>query len=90
MIWFRDFVPRMTAAPGWLKPAEYESFESAVEAANHWLEQDGVELVQLETVVLPNIWSTYEEGSVDSSIGTPVGQPSHWNQFLRCWYRVKG
>ncbi len=89
MISFKDFVPRMTDTPGLLKPAEFESFELAVEAANLWIKETGVELVQLETVVLPNIWSHYEEGSADSSLGIPLGSPSHWNQFLRCWYRKR-
>lgn len=86
MIRFKDFVPRMTEAPGLLKLAEYESFEKAVEAANEWIRENRVYVLQLETVVLPNIWSPFEEGTTDPSLGTRGGAPSHWHQFLRVWY----
>jgi hypothetical protein len=34
MIRFQDFVPKMTAAPGFLKSAEFEPFESALAASS--------------------------------------------------------
>ena len=87
MLKFKDFIPQMTKNPGWLSEGTYESFEAAVQAANQWLkETKNVKLINLETVVLPNIWSRFEEGSTDSSIGTSGDSPSRWNQFLRCWY----
>lgn len=87
MIQFKDFIPQIVSDPGLFKLAEYETFETAVEAANHWLESHPVKLVQLETVVLPNIWSKFEEGTIDGSLGTTNSGPSHWHQFLRVWYR---
>lgn len=86
MIRFKDFVPEIISAGGFLKMAEYETFDAAVEAANLWLQENPVKLIQLETVVLPNIWSKFEEGSTDASLGTRADYPSHWHQFLRCWY----
>lgn len=77
----------MTEQPGWIREGTYESFDAAVTAANEWLATANVELINLETVVLPNIWSRFEEGSTDSSIGTSGDSPSRWHQFLRCWYR---
>lgn len=87
MLRFKDFVPQMTEQPGWIREGTYESFDAAVTAANEWLATANVELINLETVVLPNIWSRFEEGSTDSSIGTSGDSPSRWHQFLRCWYR---
>lgn len=86
MLKFKDFIPEMTEKPGWLREGTYASFEAAVDAANQWLSVHKVKLVNLETVVLPNIWSRFEEGSTDASIGTSGDSPSRWNQFLRCWY----
>jgi hypothetical protein len=83
----KDFVPRQIAAPGFLKPGEYESFDDALAAANRWLEDSGVELVSVETVVLPNIWSRWEEGPADVALATSGESPSRWHQFIRCWYR---
>ena len=89
MLRYRDFVPKMTAAPGFLSAGEFESFKHAVEAANEWLVESShsIRLINLETVVLPNIWSRYEEGSDDAALGTSGEAPSNWHQFLRVWYQ---
>jgi hypothetical protein len=87
MLQYRDFVPKQIEAPGFLTPGVHESFEAAVAACNEWLANEEIQLISLETVVLPNIWSRWEEGSVDASIGTSGDAPSRWHQFLRCWYR---
>lgn len=88
MLKYKDFVPKEIEAPGFLKAGKHESFDDAVVAANQWLaESRNVKLISLETVVLPNIWSRWEEGSADASIGTSGETPSRWHQFLRCWYR---
>ena len=86
MLRYRDFVPRMLEAPGLFKSGEYESFDDALAAANQWLQEIGIRLHHIETVVLPNIWSRWEEGSNDVAIGTSGEMPSHWHQFIRCWY----
>ncbi len=87
MLKYKDFVPQEVSAPGFLRPGQYESFDAAIEAANQWLSESRVRLIILETVVLPNIHSRWEEGSSDASIGTSGDSPSHWHQFLRCWYQ---
>jgi hypothetical protein len=86
MLKFRDFVPQQVASPGFLRPGEYESIDDALRAANEWLATHPVKLLNIETVVLPNIWSRYEQGSVDASLGISGEDPSHWHQFIRCWY----
>ena len=86
MLQYKDFVPKQISAPGIFHAGEHESFDEAVLAANQWLKNSQVKLVYLETVVLPNIWSKWEEGSADASIGISGESPSLWHQFLRCWY----
>ena len=87
MIQFKDFVPKMIAAPKLFKPGEYESFDAALEAANHWIKEHGIHVINVETVVLPNIWSRFEDGTTDVALGTSGEMPSHWHQFIRCWYQ---
>ena len=53
MLIFKDFVPKMVSAPGFLREGEYESLEAALTAANRWIDQEQIKLVQIETVVLP-------------------------------------
>ena len=89
MLKYKDFVPRQISRPGFFADGEHESFDEAVEAANRWLASNNVTLVNLETVVLPNIWREWEEGSMDASIGTSTDLVSRWHQFLRCWYQTK-
>ncbi len=86
MLKYRDFVPQEIKAPGFLNAGEHEAFDHAVEAANRWLVESDVKLISIETVVLPNIWSRWEDGSSDASIGTSGESPSRWHQFIRCWY----
>jgi hypothetical protein len=78
----------MLQSAGLLRPAEFENFEAAVEAAGRWIEQNKIDVVTLETVVLPNIWHPYEEGSSDPSLRASGEMSTSWHQFLRCWYRT--
>ncbi len=87
MLKYRDFVPREFAASGFLKPGEYESFDAAVQAANDWLAESKIRLLKIETVVLPNIHSRWEDGTTDAAIRTSGDSPSQWHQFLRIWYQ---
>lgn len=89
MIAYKDFVPRQLKAPALsFNLAEaagtYETFHDAVTAANVWLSQNPVRLIQLETVVLPNVWMRWEQGTEDASLRT--GEAAQWHQFLRVWY----
>lgn len=83
-----DFVPKMTKPGALFSPAEHESFDVALAEANRWIQEKGVRVVNIETVVLPNIWSRYENGSNDTSLGTSGESPSFWHQFIRVWYET--
>ncbi len=87
MIHYRDFAPRRTPG-GLLRSDHYESFDTAVTAANAWISESKVELISLETVVLPNLWSRNEVGTTDASVETQQAMTAvnEWNQFLRVWY----
>jgi hypothetical protein len=90
MLHYKDFVPKQISPPGFFDPGSHEPFDAAVDECNQWLAASNVKLVNIETVVLPNIWSRWEEGSADASIGTSGDAPSHWHQFIRCWYQPAG
>ncbi len=99
MLTFQDFVPqahRETELRWNLRKVhhvESGSFEEVVAAANAWIEEEEIEVFQLETVVLPNIWAPGEGGSTDGALaiqhtGDQNPRFSHWHQFLRVWYRT--
>ena len=86
MLKYKDFVPQEIEAPGFFKEGKHESFDHAMEAANDWLVNNEVSVISIETVVLPNIWENWEEGSVAASLGTSSDGPSRWHQLMRCRY----
>jgi hypothetical protein len=88
MIRYQDFVPQMTKAPAFFSPAEHESLDQALAAANAWIKENEIRVLNVETVVLPNIWGRFEEGSTDPSLVTDNGLPVRWHQFVRVWYEV--
>jgi len=85
MIRYRDFVPK-SVKTSWFGDELYGTFDAAVEAANAWMAAESVDVVSMETVALPNIFSPSEEGSADGSLGTASGWAT-WHQFVRVWYR---
>ncbi|MEX2174021.1 MAG: hypothetical protein WD872_06645 [Pirellulaceae bacterium] len=88
MIRYHDFVPQMVAPAGFLTPAEYDSLDKALVEANQWIKENEIRVLNVETVVLPNIWNRFEEGSRDPALGMSGDSPSHWHQFVRVWYEV--
>lgn len=89
MLHHRDFVPQVRDPGGFFKQAEYDSFDAAVSAAGQWIDTTGVDVVTLETVVLPNIHHTWEEGTGDPSLRSSGEMSTTWHQFVRVWYRTR-
>ena len=72
--------------PGFLTAAKYEPIDQAVQAANDWIRQYGVKILNVETVVLPNVNNPGEEGTRDAQVRVSGDMTSHWYQFVRVWY----
>lgn len=86
MIGFQDFAPRQIRPAGFLTNAEYENIVEALNAVNDWIQTNGVRVLNVETVVLPNVWRPGETGTGDPSIHTSGESSSTWHQFIRVWY----
>lgn len=91
MIGYRDFVPSRVEG-GFLRSDRFAPFADAVAEANAWIQQESVEVITVETVVLPNIFEANEEGSGDAHLRTPEADTvsNAWHQFVRVWYRADG
>lgn len=85
MIAYEDFIPQQTSGPGFFTSAQYESFDEALKAANSFMVGRELMILNVETVVLPNVWD--EEGTTDVSIDTSEKTYSTWHQFIRVWYK---
>lgn len=86
MLRYRDFVPTQDDI-GVFAAGKYESFDEALERANAWISENGIQAMNIETVVLPNLWSRMSEGSTD--ISREVSSFSSWNQFIRVWSEME-
>ena len=81
----QDFVPEK-AKGGLFKAGTIQPFEEVVDEMNAWLKENEVDVVSVETVVLPNIHE--EEGSRDTELYTAGESHSQWYQLIRVWYKV--
>jgi hypothetical protein len=93
MIAYRDFAPQIAKPRGLseslaLKEPTHQTFEDALRAANDWIQADAINVVNIETVVLPNIWSYSERGPTDVEPETVSGHAT-WYQFIRVWHRTR-
>ena len=86
MIAFQDFVPRQLQPAGFLTAAQYQPVDQTVQAANDWIRQYGVKVLNVETVVLPNVYDPGEEGTGDGDLRVSGDGRSDWYQLIRVWY----
>jgi len=82
---YKDFFPEVLSS-GFFSE-EHESLTATVARANQWVEARKVRVLNVETVVLPNIESAEEAGEV--GIRTSGEVSSHWYQVVRVWYEAE-
>ena len=88
MIAVRDFVPKMIERGAFFREPTMEQLSDALAEVNAWVDEKGAEVLNIETVVLPNIHDPSEEGPKDPRLRTSGEMGSHWYQFIRVWYRI--
>ncbi len=81
---FKDFFP--TALRKGVLSSDYESFGAVVNRANEWITKSGVQVLNVETLVLPNV--SNEAGAQATNIRTSGEVSSYWRQILRVWYEA--
>lgn len=86
MLQFKDFAPAELTPPGFFNLGVYAALDDAVAEANAWITETGAKVMNVETVVLPNIHMAHEEGTTDPQINT--SERTSWHQFVRVWYQV--
>ena len=80
---YKDFFPEVLKS-GFFS-TEHEALPSTVARANAWVRDTGIRIINIETVVLPNIRS--EEDASRVGIRTSGEMGSHWYQVVRVWYK---
>jgi len=87
MIAYRDFAPRQVTSAGLLKQATFESLDETLAAANTWIQANAVDVLNVETVIMPNNYSAKRHGTAEAEMITQSEFAIAWNQFIRVWYR---
>lgn len=82
-----DFAPKITKKGGLFKSAQIEGFQEIVKDMNDWISANNAEVINVETVLLPNIYDPDEEGSEDTMLGTGGQSNVSWYQLIRLWYK---
>lgn len=94
MIQHKDFAPRITERGPLGGPSDYESFAEVVSAVNQWIQNTTIQVINVETVVLPD----RIEGTSDDVYGLTTKNAFHpvmisqglaikYFQCVRVWYR---
>ncbi|MEG5037219.1 hypothetical protein [Microcoleus sp. AT3-D2] len=94
MIQCKDFAPRITERGSFGGASDYESFSEVVSAVNQWIETTTIQVINVESVVLPD----HLEGTSDGNYGLTVsngfypvmisqGVTINCFQCVRVWYR---
>lgn len=81
---FKDFFPTVLRS-GFLS-SDYEAFPAVVARANEWIIQSGVQVLTVETLVLPNV--SNEDEAQQTNIRTSGEMSSYWRQILRVWHEA--
>jgi len=82
---YKDFFPEVLSN-GFFS-TQHESLTATVARANQWVMAYKVRVINLETVLLPNIKSVEDAGEV--GIRTSGEVSSHWYQVVRVWYDIE-
>lgn len=81
---FKDFFPTVLKR-GFIS-SEFEPFGEVVQRANEWIASAGVQVLNVETLILPNVGN--EAGAQQTNIRTSGEVSSYWRQMLRVWYEA--
>ena len=92
MIAFKDFVPQQIRKQGFIKPPLWETIAQAVAAANEWIREQEVAVINVETVVMPDLDRKGAQSGDGNSRGDgsiPWTNAGGLSQFVRVWYRAE-
>ena len=85
-IQFKDFAPEAVESKAFIFTSRtIGTFQSALDEANRWVNQNGIDVMNIETVLLPEMHS--EDGTTDTDLTTSGEMRSSWYQFIRVWYK---
>ncbi len=83
----KDFAPDKVKGNIFHK-GSIEEFDPLMEKINEWIKAENPSIINIETVLLPNMYDDQEHGSMDTELWTGGGTSTQWYQVIRVWYSV--
>ncbi|NMG08565.1 hypothetical protein [Brasilonema sp. UFV-L1] len=94
MIQYKDFAPRITKRGPFGGPSEYEFFSEVMSEVNQWIASTTIQVINVETVVLPDSLKSTSDGVYGVTVSNGVypvmisqGVTVNCFQCVRVWYR---
>ena len=91
MLRFKDFVPKLIEAGGFFQAERYESTEQCLIRLNNYIEDNNLNVMNIETVILPNIFLN-NPGRTDapafSTHSGTSGRADRYHPVFRVWYSI--
>ncbi|RAM52596.1 MAG: hypothetical protein C6Y22_05405 [Hapalosiphonaceae cyanobacterium JJU2] len=94
MIQYKDFAPRITKRGSFGGPSEYEFFSEVVSEVNQWIASTTIQVINVETVVLPDSLKSTSDAVYGVTVSNGVypvmisqGVTVNCFQCVRVWYR---
>lgn len=82
---FKDFAPKVIKETKFIfTSATVGTFQSALDEANLWISKNSIDVINIETVLLPEMHN--EDRTTDTDLTTSGEMRSSWYQFIRIWY----
>ena len=86
-ITFRDFVPD-DITPTLALGRRYETLATVVERVNAWIAADAIDVINLETLLLPGGPARGGETALQVVLDVGPLAVTQWFQAVRVWYRA--
>jgi hypothetical protein len=83
---YKDFAPEVVEKGGLFRSNKVEALKEVVATANHWAETNSVEVINIETVLLPVTSKDPAESFERTAITVELGM-AEWTQIIRVWFR---
>jgi len=89
MIDFKDFNIKVTKSAGMLSDPEFEPLAETMLRLNGWIEKNEIIVLNVETLLMPNIYKGYSNRTSSSGAYKVLGDESTWwYQIYRVWYQA--
>ena len=85
MFEYMDFAPQAVENRRF-RQYKLENLGFVVEAANNWVRDNSVEIINSETLVFPVVSNKPKESFEETSMHVELGN-AQWTQVVRLWFR---